>query len=151
MLVGALRHALVSATGARVENRVIYIVINFGAIGIAALISLGFATAFYRAVGTSARVPRAKTAIIGLIAHAWLGCILAGALILAPPKGDVWTMTLGSAFIIWIGFVVPVLFATYAARGMAMKLAAIDSALWLNVMLIQAVVMRLIGLVAPPG
>jgi hypothetical protein len=83
-------------------------------------------------------------------AQAWLGAILAGALILAPPKGGVWTMTLGSAFIIWIGFVLPALTASYRLRGTEWRTIGIDAGYWLAAMIIEAVVMRLIGLVPPP-
>jgi hypothetical protein len=80
----------------------------------------------------------------------WLCAILAGALILAPPKGSVWTMTLGSAFVIWLGFVVPALLASYRFRAIPLRTALLDCGQWLGMMLVQAVVLRLIGLVPPP-
>jgi hypothetical protein len=85
------------------------------------------------------------------IAEAWLCAILAGALILAPPKGGVWTMTIGSAVVIWLGFVAPSLAASYRMRALPGQAAIVDCGYWLVVMLAQAVVLRVIGLVPPPA
>ena len=85
------------------------------------------------------------------LAEFWLAAILAGALILAPAKEGVWTMTLGSAFVIWIGFVAPVMMTSYRFRRLRVRTALLDSAHWLGVMLIQAIVLRLIGLTPPPA
>jgi hypothetical protein len=123
---------------------VIYIALNAWPITIAALSAVGLGALWYRKA-----VPTAMLITI-IAAHWWLGAILAGALILAPPKGGVWTMTLGSAFIIWIGFVLPVLAASYRLRGVAWRALAIDATYWLAAMLLQATVMRVIGLVPPP-
>jgi Protein of unknown function (DUF1761) len=121
----------------------IYIVLNALPIIVAALAAVALGALWYRcAVSTS------LLATV-IAAQLWLGAILAGALILAPPKGSVWTMTLGSAFIIWIGFVLPALAASYRFRGIAWRTVGIDSGYWLAAMLLQATVMRLIGLVAP--
>ena len=76
--------------------------------------------------------------------------ILAGALILAPPRGSVWTMTIGSAVVIWLGFVVPSLAASYRMRALPGRTAIVDCGYWLVVMLAQAVVLRVIGLMPPP-
>ena len=120
----------------------IYILLNLLPILVATAIGLMIGALWYRP-----RLGRAL-AVAGL-AEFWLAAILAGALILAPPKGGVWTMTLGSAFIIWVGFVMPALLATAAARRAPLRGAAIDAGHWLVVMLAMATVMRLIGLVAP--
>lgn len=85
------------------------------------------------------------------VAEFWLAAILAGALILAPAKQGIWTMTLGSAFVIWIGFVVPVVVTSYRFRRLTVRAALMDSAHWLGVMLIQATILRLIGLTPPPA
>lgn len=128
----------------------IYILLNARAILLATLAGLVFGVAVHSRAGS--RPGRAPvTLAIAFIAQAWLCAILAGALILAPPKGSVWTMTLGSAFVIWIGFVAPVLVASYRARAIPLRSALADCALWLGTMLIQAVVLRLIGLMPPPG
>ena len=88
-------------------------------------------------------------AALAFIAEGWLACILAGALILAPRQAGVWTMALGSALIIWIGFVLPALFVTLRFRGSAMGPALADNAGWLAVMLVQAGVLQLVGLAKP--
>ncbi len=128
----------------------IYIILNLIPILAATVTGLVIGALWLRAGGVAMR-PGAPTILTAFIAEFWLTAILAGALILAPPKGGVWTMTLGSAFVIWIGFVLPVLAATYAARGLSARATAADAAHWLAVMLAQATVLRLIGLVAPPG
>ncbi|MBY0447435.1 MAG: hypothetical protein K2P95_01995 [Hyphomonadaceae bacterium] len=78
----------------------------------------------------------------------WLCCILAGALILAPTDQGAgpWTMALGSAVVIWIGFIAPVIATSYAYRGVGRDLAFKDALAWLLVMLTQAAVLRWIGM-----
>ena len=122
----------------------IYIWLNAWPITVAALSSVGIGALWYRKA-----VPTA-TLVTMLVAHWWIAAILAGALILAPPKGDVWTMTLGSAFIIWIGFVAPSVIAGYRLRELSWRSAARDSFFWLVAMLTQATLMRVIGLMPPP-
>ena len=126
----------------------IYIVHNAVAILIATLVGLVIGALVYRRRGRDGR-GATSIVVVAFIAEFWLASILAGALILAPAKGGVWTMTLGSAFVIWIGFVLPVIAATYRARAMAWRLIGVDGAHWLAVMLAQAVVLRLVGLVMP--
>ena len=131
----------------------IYIVLNAPAIFAATLVSLLFGAVFYSAAsrGRPRAAGLAGPLVTALIAEFWLCSILAGALILAPPKGGVWTMTIGSAFVIWIGFVAPVILATYRIRNLGIGTALADCAHWLGAMLLMAVVLRLIGLVPPPG
>jgi hypothetical protein len=57
------------------------------------------------------------TLVLAGVAEVWLACILAGALILAPPEAGAWAMALGSAFIIWIGFVLPTLIVSFKVIG----------------------------------
>jgi hypothetical protein len=129
----------------------IYIVLNAPAILAATLAGLAFGALFTAALGPRpAPGTMAGTLVTAFLAQAWLCAILAGALILAPPKGSIWTMTIGSAFVIWLGFVVPALVASYRARALPWRAAFTDCAHWLSVMLIQAVILRLIGLVPPP-
>ena len=123
----------------------IYIVLNGGAILAATVAGFAFAALWFRR-----RVPLGVV-ITGFVASAWLCAILAGALILAPPRGGVWTMTIGSAVVIWAGFVLPVIAASYRFRALAWRVVAADAGMWLGMMVVQAVVLRLIGLVAPPG
>jgi hypothetical protein len=58
-------------------------------------------------------------------------------------------MAIGSAVVIWIGFVLPALFVTLRFRGSAMGPALADSVIWLAVMLVQAGVLQLVGLARP--
>jgi hypothetical protein len=130
----------------------IYIVLNGGAILAATLAGLMLGTLFQclldrRQIGARGW---AGSLVVAFVAEAWLCTILAGALILAPPKGGVWTMTIGSAVVIWLGFVVPSLAASYRMRALPVRTALVDCGYWLVVMLVQAVVLRLIGLVPPP-
>ncbi len=130
----------------------IYIVMNVAAILAATLASLLFGALYY-GVASRGR-PRgaglAGTFVTAFVAEFWFCSILAGALILAPPKGGVWTMTIGSAFVIWIGFVAPAILATYRVRALAVRAALVDCVHWLGAMLTMVVVLRLIGLVPPP-
>jgi hypothetical protein len=131
----------------------IYIWLNITAILLATLAGLAIGAVWYRDVlfpRTLGPKPRWMAIFAtASLAEFWLACILAGALILAPSQASVWTMTIGSAVIIWVGFVLPVIWATYALRKLGWRKALSDSGHWLAVMLVQAVVLRLIGLVAP--
>jgi hypothetical protein len=122
----------------------IYIAINAPAILAAGLISVALALLWYRAW-----LPP-STMVTVLLASLWLAAILAGALILAPPKGSVWTMTIGSAVVIWAGFVAPALAASYRLRGLPTRQMLADCGFWLGSMVLQAMVMRVVGLVPPP-
>jgi hypothetical protein len=89
--------------------------------------------------------------LAALVAQAWFAAILAGALILAPAKADEWTMAIGTAVVIWIGFVVPVTVVTLGARRVGRAAITLDCLHWLVVMVLQAVVLKSIGLVPPPA
>lgn len=135
----------------------IYIVLNVLPIFAAMLAGLGFGLGYYvladRAGALRFAVDPAKLlpwAALAVAAEFWLAAILAGALILAPPEAAEWTMALGSALVIWIGFVVPVLLVTLSYRGLSPRAALIDCAHWLGVMTVQAVVLQTIGLKPPP-
>ena len=79
----------------------------------------------------------------------WLASILIGALILAPVEAGLWTVGLGSAFIIWVGFVFPSIVVNTRLALRPWRLAFIDGFHWLGVMLVMASVMILIGTTAP--
>ncbi len=85
-----------------------------------------------------------------VLAQAWLCAILAGAVILAPSEAGAWTMAIGSAVVIWIGFVVPATVVNHAHRGGSVAAITTDSLSWLAIMVVQAVVLKSIGLVPPP-
>ena len=130
----------------------IYIVLNGGAILAATLAGLLLGIV-YQIIADRRQISArswAGSLAFAFLAEAWLCAILAGALILAPPKGSVWTMTVGSAVVIWLGFVVPSLAASYRMRAQPVRAALVDCGYWLVVMLAQAVVLRVIGLVPPP-
>lgn len=120
----------------------IYIVLNAVPIGLATVLALLLAQF----------VDRPKTLVswlVALVSAGWLAAILAGALILAPPKAPVWVMTIGSAVVIWAGFVVPALATSLLLAGQRWGRIGNAALWWLVVMLAQAVVMRLVGLTPP--
>jgi len=135
-----------------------YILLNALPIGAATgaglVLGLLFRTAAGRIGGArfgpeATLTPRAIAAVA--LAQAWLAAILAGALILAPSEAGAWTMAIGSAVVIWIGFVVPATVVNHVHRGLPGPAVALDAGYWLIVMLVHAVVMKSIGLIAPNG
>ncbi|WP_033923564.1 DUF1761 domain-containing protein [Sphingomonas sp. 37zxx] len=127
----------------------IYILQNLAPILAATLAGLVIGLVWYRD-------PLRRGGSVGLlvaafVAEFWLCAILAGALILAPAQADRWTMSLGSAVVIWIGFIVPALVVTLRLRGAKGAAIAADCGHWLVVMLVQAAILQGIGLVAPAG
>ncbi|EAU42201.1 hypothetical protein FP2506_05166 [Fulvimarina pelagi HTCC2506] len=131
----------------------IYIVLNIVPILAATIASLFFGAAVSKAVPSSGVAGRRSIGFIATVflAEFWLCSILAGALILAPPEAGEWTMALGSAVVIWIGFVVPALVVTLGYRGVPAGRIALHCAHWFGAMLIMALVLKTIGLVPPPG
>jgi hypothetical protein len=121
----------------------IYIWLNALPIGLSTLVGLLLAQFIVRPRG-------ARQWLVVAVAALWLGAILAGALILAPPKAPIWVMTVGSAVVIWAGFVAPVLASALLMAGQRWAAIGRHGLWWLVVMLAQAVVMRLWGLVPPP-
>lgn len=132
-----------------------YIAINAAPILLAALagfaVSLLYAAAVKRAGrgGTGGVRGAVGLAVVAFVAQGWLACILAGALILAPRGAGAWTMALGSAVVIWIGFVLPSVFVSLRFRGSPVAAALLDGLLWLAVMLVQAAVLQLVGVSRP--
>ncbi len=88
--------------------------------------------------------------LTAFVAQAWFAAILAGALILAPPKAAPWVMAIGTAVVIWIGFIVPATIVTLRQRGQAWGAVGGDCLYWLAVMVVQALVLKSMGLVPPP-
>lgn len=128
----------------------IYIWLNLFPILIATVLGLmigpAYRVTFDRAAGRMS-VGAIVTAALGLF---WFASILAGALILAPPKAAPWIMAVGSAVVIWAGFVLPVVAITHSYHRAPPRRAVGDSLYWLITMVAQAVAMKLIGLVPPP-
>lgn len=132
----------------------IYIVLNLTPILAATLAGLAVGGLYHAAVGRGgarARGLSPSLVVVAALAEFWLCAILAGAVILAPSKAGAWTMALGSAVIIWIGFVAPAVLVTLRYRGLPWRTASLDCLHWLAVMATQAAVLRLIGVSAPPG
>lgn len=126
----------------------IYILINLVPILVATLIGLLLGAGYHAAFGRGrVSVSAIVVAALGLF---WFASILAGALILAPPKAAPWIMAVGSAVVIWAGFVLPVIAVTQRYHGVAARRIVGDSLFWLVTMVAQAVAMKLIGLVPPP-
>jgi len=131
---------------------VIYIVQNLAPILAATLAGLMVGAAHHLLSGRAAQAPaatRPSLLLTALVAEFWLACILAGALILAPPEAPRWIMAMATPVVIWVGFVAPALVVTHAYRRISLRLAAFDAGHWLLVMLAQALVMTLIGLTPP--
>ena len=126
----------------------IYIVQNLGPILAATLAGLLAGGIVWSLAGGASPI-RLRLLATALLAEAWLCAILAGALILAPVRAGGWTVALGSAVIIWIGFVAPATLVTTAYRGGGARAATVDCLHWLAVMLAQAAVLHAIGLVRP--
>ena len=127
----------------------VYILLNLLPIALATLVGLAIGYLWYGVVGRG-RIG-AGTAVLAAAGEFWLAAILAGALILAPPKADPWVMAIGSAVVIWAGFVLPTLAISLARRRVGAAGAAGDALHWLVVMGAQAVLMKSYGLVPPPG
>lgn len=127
----------------------IYIVVNAVPILLAALAGVAFGALWLRLFGGGDLRPSRGLLATAFVAEAWFAAILAGALILAPSKAGVWTMAIGSAVVIWIGFVVPVLVVTLCAGRVAARRVLLACAHWLGVMLVQVAVLQSIGLSKP--
>lgn len=127
----------------------IYILINLLPIAAATLLGLGIGLVWLRASGVL--LPGLPSLLGAALAEFWLAAILAGALILAPEEAGAWVMAVGSAVVIWAGFVVPVLAVTFIALRLSARQTLGAALHWLLVMLAQAVAMQAIGLTPPPG
>lgn len=128
----------------------IYILLNIGPIAAATLLGLAMGWGYNRALGSGRRLTPGLIAV-AVLGEFWLAAILAGALILAPDKASPWVMATGSAIVIWAGFVLPLLAITQGYRRATLRVMIGDNAHWLAVMLAQAILMKAIGLVPPPG
>ncbi|MFN3817856.1 hypothetical protein [Blastomonas sp.] len=126
----------------------IYIWLNIVPILVATLAGLGIGYIWARLSGL--RIG-ARVAVAAFVAEFWLTAILAGAVILAPDQASPWTMALGSAFIIWVGFVLPVLVVTLSVIGIRAGAIASAGGYWLVTMLVQAALLQTMGLVPPPA
>jgi hypothetical protein len=120
-----------------------YIITNIAPIAAATIVGLAVLWLGFR---TNLRGALPAIAAVALF---WLAAILAGALILAPVDAGAWTVALGTAFIIWLGFVLPALCVALPLRGASLTRALADAALWLAIMLAQAATLQSVGLIKP--
>lgn len=127
----------------------IYILLNLLPIAVATIIGLAIGYAWHVTLGGGGRIG-GGTVALAAAGEFWLAAILAGALILAPPKADPWVMAIGSAVVIWAGFVLPAVAISLAHRRVRWGGVTSEALHWLVVMTAQAVLMKLIGLVPPP-
>ena len=143
----------------------IYIVENFWAILAATVAGYGFGALYYMGLAkpwmAAARLTEEDIKTrgsgpswlpygIAFVSEFWIASILAGALILAPEEAGAWAMALGTALIIWVGFVFPTMLVNHRYGLKPWSLTLIDGGHWLAVFIIQVVVLELIGL-SPPG
>lgn len=130
----------------------IYILLNLAPILVATGIGLLLGAAYRATLDRSATPPVSiTTLLVATLGLFWFASILAGALILAPPKAAPWIMAVGSAVVIWAGFVLPVVAIMQSCRGARFAQIMRDAAFWLVTMVAQAVAMKLFGLVPPPA
>ena len=141
----------------------IYIVQNIVPILAATVVAFAFGGLYYRvlrrpylaAAGPLASKAETRPGVLHyvaiFVAEFWMAAILAGAVILAPTDEGAgpWTMALGSAFIIWVGFVLPAFFVSYRVLGAKGSLILIDVLHWLIAMLLIAATVQAIGVSAP--
>jgi hypothetical protein len=127
----------------------IYIWLNAVPIALATLAALLFGLGWHRGFGRGRLTP--AVAGLAIVAQAWFAAILAGALILAPAQAPAWVMAIGSAVVIWAGFVLPVVVVALAYHGQRLSTALLHAIYWLGVMLVQAIVLKGYGLVPPPA
>ena len=145
---------------------VIYIVINFLPILAATAAAFAFGALYYGLLGRpwmaaaeitedDVKGPSGKPSpwpfVIAFLAELWIASIMAGALILAPPEAGAWTMAFGTAFILWVGFVLPVMLVNHRYERRPLLLTAINSGHWLGVFLVQVSVLQAMGLQPPPA
>lgn len=127
----------------------IYILLNLLPIMLATMVGLAIGYASHR-LGTGRQRLRRGTVVLAVAGEFWLAAILAGALILAPPKADPWVMAVASAVVIWAGFVAPAVAISLAHQGASARRLAGAVLHWLAVMVAQAVAMKAVGLIPPP-
>jgi hypothetical protein len=143
---------------------VVYILENLFPIFLAALGSFVFGAVYFGVLAkpwmsaagitrggakAKGRAGSAAPMIWGFLAEFWIASILAGALILSPPEAGPWAMAIGTAFILWIGFVFPSMLVNHRYEGRPWRLTLINGAHWLGVLVVQAVVLQSVGVEGP--
>ncbi|MEM7728376.1 MAG: DUF1761 domain-containing protein [Pseudomonadota bacterium] len=141
----------------------IYVVQNIVPIFAATVAAFVWGGLYYRLIRTPwlrAVAPNAEAAedrpgplhYAGIFAaEFWMAAILTGAVILAPTDEGAgpWTMALGSAVVIWSGFVLPAFFVSYRLAGLRNRLFIFDALHWLVAMMLIAATVQAIGVSGP--
>ena len=142
----------------------IYIVQNFWPILAATVVGYAFGAAYYMALAkpwmaaaslseddikSTKNGPAWLPYALAFVAEFWIAAIMAGALILTPEEAGEWSMALGTAFILWIGFVFPTIMVNHRYGMRPWSLTFIDTGHWLGVFVLQVIVLQLLGLSAP--
>jgi len=129
----------------------LYIVDNAAPILAATLAGLLFGLGWWRVFGGSNPAPAltAAFALLAAVAEFWLASILAGALILAPPEAPASVMAVATPIVIWIGFILPAFAVSLGRRRAGAAAILVEAGHWLGVMLVQALVLKGIGLTPP--
>ncbi|MEM9170711.1 MAG: hypothetical protein AAGC56_13785 [Pseudomonadota bacterium] len=132
----------------------IYIVLNALPIALATAAGLAFGLLYFRFLGGGPLGGPRRNAAVGWIVTVacefWIASILAGALILAPPEAGPWTMAIGTAVVIWIGFVAPAIAVDAVRAERPWIETGHTNVHWLGVMLAHVVVLQAMGLTPPP-
>jgi hypothetical protein len=146
------------------RNGLEYVLINLVPIAAATAAAFAFGAGWYRLFSapfmdasglTKERIKSVKRPwlifLVAVLAEFWIAAVMAGALILAPPEAGEWTMTFGTALILWSSFVMPTMIVNHRYQMLPWKLTLIDGGHWLGVFLLQVAVLQALGLEAPPG
>lgn len=127
--------------------------INFVALAVAALAGFGFGAAYYTllskpwlaAVGkTEEEIKQSRSAtpfLTSLVALLVMAFVLAGHFAEHNADGVTAGHAIESAVMLWLGFVLTSMAVNNAFQGSPPKLTVIDSAHWLGVLVIQALVL----------
>jgi hypothetical protein len=134
---------------------VIYIIENLLPIFVAACGGLLAGTVYLNAAGRvssmtdSAKVRSIGALLVAFVAEFWIASILAGALILAPEEAGEWAMAIGTAFILWVGFIAPAMVVNHRYEGRGWGQTGIKTGHWLLVLVVQAVLLQSLGVEGP--
>ena len=126
-----------------------YIGSNIGPILAATLVGLMVGAIYAAVLRHAGQLRHPAWLLLAILAEFWLACILAGALIVAPVQVGRWVVAIGSAVVIWMGFVLPSLLVSYGFRRQSAGATIGDLLHWLAVMVTQAAVLEAVGLTHP--
>ncbi len=128
--------------------------INWVGVGIAAVAGFAFGAAYYTALSkhwlaavgkTENEIRKTRTAlpfVTSFVSLLVMASVLAGHFAAHSPGELTAGHAVGSAVVLWLGFIVASMATNYAFIGFKPKLPVIDSIHWLAVVIIQALVIR---------